>query len=573
MPTIQVNNRPVEAHEGETLLDTLRRHGVDVPTLCHLRDMSPTGACRLCVVELEGRPGLVPSCAFPVQDGLSVLTHSPRALRARRTIVELLLSNHPDDCLYCSRAGDCELQGLARDLGVRERRFGHRQGSGHIDASSPALLRDPAKCVLCGKCVRVCDEVQDVAAIDFMGRGAKAVVAPAFDEGLNVSSCIACGQCITACPTGALCERSHMDEVGAALADPDTIVVVQHAPAVSVSLGEALGLPAGVDAVGAMTAALRRLGFDRVFDTAWSADLTVMEEATELVQRLTEGAGPLPLLTSCSPGWIKHVEQRFPDFIPNLSSCKSPQQMLGALIKTVWAEREGIDPERIISVSIMPCTAKKFEAGRPEHGRDGLADVDAVLTTRELAKLITRHGLALDQLAPEEPDLPFGERSSAGRLFGASGGVMEAALRTGHFMVTGAELPALALEPLRGAAPRKELRVKVGALELGVAVVSGLAEASRLLEEVRAGRDDLHFIEVMTCPGGCVAGGGQPIGQDPERVRARMAALYAFDAEHGLRTAHANPAVTELYERSLEAPGSPRAHHLLHTRYHRREAV
>lgn len=572
MITIEVNGRSISAEKGETLLTALRRAAISVPTLCHIDGLTPTGACRMCVVEVEGQRGLVPSCAFPVAEGMKVRTHSPRALQARKTIIELLLANHPDDCLYCSRNGNCQLQNLAEELGVRQRRFAGDRTKHFVDASSPSIVRDPGKCILCGKCVRVCEEIQNVAAIDFIGRGSKAKIGTAFDEGLNVSSCINCGQCITACPTGALSEHSHVKEVLDALNDPDKVVVVQHAPAVSVTLGEEFGIPAGSDVIGLMTAALRRLGFDRVFDTGFTADLTIMEEGSELVHRLTNG-GRLPMLTSCSPGWIKFVETNYPDFIGNLSTCKSPQQMMGAVIKTYFAQREGLDPSRIFSVSIMPCTAKKFEAGRPEMGRDGLADVDAVLTTRELAGIIRMAGLNLSELQPDTADTPFGERTTAGKLFGATGGVMEAAIRSAHFLVTGRELGNLEVAAVRGMTGVKEARVKVDGLDLGVAVVSGLGNASKLLDQIRAGRNDLHFIEVMTCPGGCVNGGGQPIGAKAEAVRARMQALYTIDANEPVRTSHHNEAVQRLYAEFLGKPLGEKSHHLLHTHYAERGVV
>ncbi len=579
MLQIEVNHQRIEARPGEMLLTAMRRAGIHVPTLCCLEQLSPTGACRLCVVEVEGQRNLVPSCAFPVQEGLKVQTHSARAVRARKTIVELLLANHPDDCLYCVRNNNCQLQKLAAELGVRERRFRGAQRECHIDTSSASLVRDPAKCILCGKCVRVCEEIQGVAAIDFVARGSRARVSTAFDQGLNVSSCINCGQCIMVCPTGALREQSHVKPVLEALRHDDRFVVVQHAPAVSVSLAEEFGVRPGADVNGVLVAALRRLGFQRVFDTAFAADLTIMEEASELVQRVRRKlAGelpppPLPLLTSCSPGWIKYVEEFHPDFVPNLSTCKSPQQMLGALIKTWFAQREGLDPARIFSVAIMPCTAKKFECGRPELGRDGLADIDAVLTTRELARLIRLRGVDLARLAPESPDTPFGERSTAGKLFGATGGVMEAALRTAFRLLTGNELPSLKVKAVRGLEGVKEARIPVNGLELGVAVVSGLANAGRLLEQIRGGRRDLHFVEVMTCPGGCIAGGGQPIGGDPEAVRARMRALYQIDRDEPLRVSHGNESVRRLYDEFLDEPLSEKSHELLHTHYHRREVI
>jgi NADH-quinone oxidoreductase subunit G/NADP-reducing hydrogenase subunit HndD len=570
--TIEVNHRTVEAQPGEMLLDALKRAGIKVPTLCHMNELFPSGACRMCVVEVEGQRGLVPSCAFPVTAGMKVQTHSPRVLRARKTIVELLLSNHPDDCLFCVRSGSCQLQSLAEELGVRERRFTGAKNDDKMDLSSPSIVRDPAKCILCGRCVRVCEEIQGVSAIDFVGRGCHTKVTTAFDDGLNVSSCINCGQCIMVCPTGALREQSHLKLVADALSDPDMTVVVQHAPAVSVTVAEEFGLKPGIDMAGTLTAALRALGFDRVFDTSFSADLTIMEEASEFVHRVKTG-GRLPMMTSCSPGWIKFVEQFFPDFIENLSTCKSPQQMLGAVIKTHFAQRAGLDPSRIFSVAIMPCTAKKFEAGRPEMTQSGNPDIDAVLTTRELARLIRMRGIDLASLEPDSADTPFGERSSAGKLFGASGGVMEAAIRTAHWLITGREMDELKVQAVRGIKGVKEARLNIDGLEVGVAVVSGLANARRLLEQIRAGRNDLHFIEVMTCPGGCIAGGGQPYQTQPEQVRARMRALYKIDRDAVVRTSHANKEVQRLYDEFLGKPLGEKSHHLLHTHYAPREVV
>jgi NADP-reducing hydrogenase subunit HndD len=566
MPVIEVNGRPVEAQEGEFLLDALRRAGVRVPTLCNYEGLPPTGACRLCVVEVEGASSLVPSCSYPIVDGLKVKTHSARAVTARKTIVELLLSNHPDDCLYCPRHGTCQLQDLSEELGVRARRLPGKKRRLPRDISSPSIVRDPDKCILCGKCVRACQEVQTVSAIDFTGRGSNARIDTAFGEGMNLSSCINCGQCIMVCPTGALTERSNVDEVEAALLDPDLVVVAQLAPSISVSLAELFGREPGQDVEGCLNAMLRRMGFAKVFDTSFSADLTIMEEASELVQRLQKG-GSLPLMTSCSPGWVKFVETFYPEYLPNLSTCKSPQQMLGAVIKTHFAEKQEIDPKKIYSVSIMPCTAKKFEAGRSEMLEDNLADVDAVLTTREVAELIRRRGLRFCDMGPEPADMPFGQRSGAGKIFGASGGVMEAAIRSAYFMVTGKEMTDWKVEAVRGLEGIKEARVQVGDLELGVAVVSGLGNARKLMEQIAAGRDDLHFVEVMTCPGGCINGGGQPIDGQIEGVAARMKSLYAIDQGETVRTAHGNPAIQELYRTFLGEPLSERSHELLHTHY------
>jgi len=572
MITIEVNNQPIAAQEGETIYQALQRAGIRVPTLCHMEELPPTGACRICCVEVEGFRNLVPSCSYPVSEGMRIRTHSPRAIRARKTIIELLLSNHPDDCLYCERNGNCHLSHLAAEYGIRQRRYGGQKDGHNLDLSNPAIVRDPEKCILCGKCVRVCEEIQSVAAIDFVGRGSQTRVGCAFNQGLNVSSCINCGQCIMVCPTGALREHSHLKRVTEALQDPKKYVVVQHAPAISVTLAEEFGMNPGQDVAGTMTAALRRLGFDRVFDTAFAADLTIMEEASELVHRIRSG-GPLPLMTSCSPGWIKFVEQFYPDFIPHLSSCKSPQQMLGAVVKHIYAAEQGLAAEDVFSVSIMPCTAKKFEAQRPELGLNNIPDVDAVLTTREVGRLIRQFGLDLTSLSPEAPDVPFGSRSTAGKMFGATGGVMEAALRTAHYFLTGREMENLKVKAVRGLNGIKEARLTIDGVEIGVAVANGLANARQLLEQIRRGRRDLHFIEVMTCPGGCINGGGQPHTADSAALAARLQALYHIDQSEPLRTSHRNEAVRELYDRHLEYPLSEKSHHLLHTHYTYREVL
>ncbi|BDU73228.1 NADH-dependent [FeFe] hydrogenase, group A6 [Mesoterricola silvestris] len=572
MLAIVANGQNLEAKKGDTILQALKRGGIHVPTLCHMEGLLPSGTCRMCVVEVEGTPGLVPACSFPAADGMRIRTSTPTVLKTRKAIVELLLSNHPDDCLYCARNGKCDLSDLAREHGIRNRVFRGLRKRKEKDISSPSIVRDPEKCILCGKCVRVCEEVQGVSAIDFINRGSKAFVGTAFDEGLNVSCCINCGQCILVCPTAALTERSYVDEVMRVLADPGKTVVVQHAPAVSVSIAEEFGFKPGTDIDGQMVAALRRVGFHRVFDTSFTADLTIMEEGSELIQRITQG-GPLPMFTSCSPGWIKFVEQFYPELLPHVSTCKSPQQMMGAVIKSFFAKRENLDPKDIVSVSIMPCTAKKFECSRPEMGRDYVPDVDYVLTTRELAELFRLKGIDPGTLTPEGADTPFGERSSAGKLFGASGGVMEAAVRSAYFLLTGEEMKEYRIQDLRGMKGSKELRVKVGDLEVGAAVVSSLGEARKLMDEIKAGRSDLHFVEVMTCPGGCINGGGQPLKADPESVKARMAALYTIDRNDTLRVSHRNSQVQRLYTEFLGKPLGHLSHELLHTTYQKREVL
>jgi NADH-quinone oxidoreductase subunit G/NADP-reducing hydrogenase subunit HndD len=571
MIEMQVDGRTIEAREGETILSALKRVGIHVPTLCYLEGLLPYGSCRTCVVEQEGSGTLLPSCSYPVAQGLRVLTRSPKVLNARKLIVELLLSNHPDGCLYCVRNSNCELRRLAETMGIRQHSLHGRKNHYDRDVAGP-IIRDLNKCILCGRCVHICDEIQGVSCIGFIGRGSGKYIGTTFNQSLNVSTCVNCGQCIVHCPTGALTERSNVDEVISALADPDKIVIVQHAPAVSVSLAEEFGVPAGQNVDGKMVAALRLIGFKKVFDTSFSADLTIMEEASELAYRITNG-GVLPMFTSCSPGWIKFVEQFYHDMIPNLSTCKSPQQMMGAIIKSYFAEREKIDPAKIVSVSIMPCTAKKFEHDRPEMGSRHIHDVDYVLTTRELGRLLKTFGIELMSLEPQTADYPFSEHSTAGKIFGASGGVMEAALRTAHFLVTGEEIAKLDILPVRGMAGIKEVRMKIGDLEIGAAVVSGLLNARKVLDEINAGRNDLQFIEVMTCPGGCINGGGQPLGLDPEAAKVRMQTLYKIDENAALRVSHKNPFVQRLYEEYLGKPLGEKSHHLLHTHYSARDVL
>ncbi len=569
---IEVNNNKIKAKKGETILSALQRNGMSVPTLCWIKDLFPTGACRMCVVEVEGAKNLITACSYPVYDGMKIKTHSNRVIKSRKIIIELLLSNHPDDCLYCARNKSCELQSLAEELNIRERKNSGNKNNYHLDLSSVSLIRDTAKCILCGRCVRVCEEIEGVSAIDFISRGNKTIVGTAYEEGLNISSCVNCGQCIMVCPTGALYEKPHYEEIQLNLNNPNKTVIVQYAPAISVSLAEEFGMKTGTNVIGLMNSALRKIGFDIVFDTSFSADLTIMEESAELIQRIGDG-GKLPMITSCCPAWIKYAEQFQTDFLENLSTCKSPQQMMGAMIKSFYAETENLKPEDIFSVSIMPCTAKKFEQQRDEMTQKGIADVDAVLTTRELAKLIRLFNIDMDNLEPELADSPLGTRSSAGKLFGTSGGVMEAALRTSYTKITGKEMKKFKIPEVRGHAGRKEAHLKIGAINLGVAVVSGLKEAETLLQEIREGRDDIHFIEVMACPGGCIAGGGQPINSKPKAIKTRMKSLYKIDETESIKVSHRNPSIIEIYQQYLGKPLSAKSHKLLHTTYIKRDNI
>lgn len=570
---IEVNGAQVEAQSGETVLDTLKRSGIKVPTLCHMKNFLPTGTCRICVVEDKVSGKLVPSCSFPVQQGMKILTHSSRVIESRKMIVELLLSNHPDDCLYCVRSKNCELQSLAKEHHVVERRIRGQKNEHKMDHSGKSIVRDPDKCILCGRCVRICEETMGVSAIDFINRGSKTVIGTTFNRGLNTSSCVNCGQCIMVCPTGALSEKINISEVQAALQDPNRVVMAQYAPSITVSLAEEFGLPAGTDMNGVLNAALRRIGFKHVFDTSFSADLTIMEEASELIHRVVNG-GTLPMITSCCPAWVKYAETFAPEFLPNLSSCKSPQQMMGAIIKSYFADMINTEPKNIYSVSIMPCTAKKFECDRGSMVRNGVSDVDAVLTTREIIELIKWYGIDLNTIRPEIADSPLGLRSSAGKAFGASGGVMQAALRTGYKMLTGKELTQYKINEVWGMEGRKEARIKINdELELGVAVVSGLANAQKLLDEIKNGRKDIHFIEVMTCPGGCIAGGGQRIGTAINEIQMRVDALDEIDEKESLKVSHRNPEIIELYEKFLGEPLGHKSHELLHTHYEQRNTL
>ncbi len=562
----------MEAKKGETVLNVLNDNGIQVPTLCHIKSMFPTGSCRMCVVEDIISDKLITSCSAVAEDGMKILTHSPRVTEARKVIVELLLSNHPDDCLYCVRNGNCELQGLAEELCVTERRIQGRKNKLPIDNSSVSIMRDPEKCILCGRCVRVCEEVMGVACIDFSKRGSRTVVSTAFDKGMNTSSCVNCGQCIMVCPTGALTEQNHFTGIREALTDPSKTVVVQYAPAISVSIAEEFGMEPGIDIAGIMNAALRKIGFDYVFDTSFAADLTIMEESNELIKRINENRN-LPLITSCCPAWVKYAEEFVPELLPNISTCKSPQQMAGAIIKSYFAKQKNISKEDIYSVSIMPCTAKKFEAQREEMTNKGISDVDAVLTTREFVKFVKLFGINMHEIESETADSPLGIRTTAGKIFGASGGVAEAAIRTAYYMLTGDELVQFKIPELRGFKGQKETRLKIGDLEIGVAVVNGLANAKKLLDEIKAGRDDIHFIEIMACPGGCVGGGGQPVNMDEKAVKERIKSLYRIDDTESIKVSHKNPDVIILYNEFLGKPLGKKSHELLHTGFKKREVI
>ena len=568
---LKIDGIEVEAPKGCTILEAARLAHIEIPTLCFLKEINEIGACRICVVELKNGK-IVTSCVYPAEDGMEVYTKSPRILDYRKKTIQLLLSNHNRSCLSCVRSGNCELQTLAKELGVDDEAFydGVKTPS-EIDDSAPHMVRDNSKCILCRRCTAVCELNQGVGVIGANERGFNTYIGSAFNMGLGETSCISCGQCIAVCPTGALYEKDYTDDVFAAIADPDKYVVVQTAPAVRAGLGEEFGLPIGTDVEGKMAAALRRLGFDKVFDTDFSADLTIMEEAHEFLDRVKNG-GKLPLITSCSPGWIKYCEYYFPGMLDNLSSCKSPQQMFGAVTKSYFAEKMGIPKEKIVCVSVMPCTAKKFEINRPDQDANGVPDVDISITTRELARMIKKARIDFLNLPDEGFDDPLGESTGAGVIFGATGGVMEAALRTAVETLTGEELKNLDFTDVRGTKGIKEATYNVAGMDVKVAVCSGTANAHELLTKVQNGEADYHFIEIMACPGGCVNGGGQP--QQPAYVRntvdiraLRASALYKNDEAKTIRKSHENPAIKKLYDEYLGEPGSEKAHHLLHTTY------
>ncbi|MBQ3222193.1 MAG: iron hydrogenase small subunit [Clostridia bacterium] len=575
MINLTIDGIPVSVPAGTSVLEAAKAAGVTIPTLCYMKDLNEIGACRLCLVEGGGR-GLQAACVLPAAEGMNIKTNTPAIRAARKTNLQLLLSNHEKKCLSCVRSTNCEFQKLCQEYGVDdEDLFEGTMTDGFVDMVNPSIIRNNKKCVLCRRCVAVCSKVQNVGVIGPVNRGFKTQIAPAWGLNLADTACINCGQCINVCPTGALTEKDDTQEVWDAIADPNKYVVVQPAPAVRAALGEEFGMPIGTACTGKMAAALRRLGFDKVFDTDFAADLTIMEEATELVTRVKEG-GVLPMITSCSPGWIKFCETYYPDFIPNLSSCKSPHEMEGAVIKSYFAEKNGIDPKNIVVVSVMPCTAKKFEAKRPELGHDGMADVDIVITTRELARMIRTAGINFTKLPDEDFDEMLGESTGAAVIFGVTGGVMEAALRTAYEVITGEKLPKLDFEDVRGFEGVKEASYNLAGLDVKVAIAHSTGAAAKLLDAVKAGEKSYTFIEVMGCPGGCINGGGQPIVSPTERedidVKAlRAKALYSEDAGKSVRKSHESLAIQKLYDEYFGQPNSHKAHELLHTHYTKRE--
>jgi len=566
MINLTIDNQKVAVEPGTSILEAATKVGARIPTLCYYKDLNIIGACRICMVEVQGAKTYIPACVAPVAEGMVVNTATPALIKARKLVLELILSDHPQECLTCARNQNCELQKLAEEFGISEVRFDGAKTEYPIDDSSPSIIRDPRKCVLCRRCMSVCTNVQTVQALCAENRGFDTLIAPAFNEKLADMECVACGQCSLVCPTGAIVERDDTAKVWAALADPKKHVVVQTAPATRVQLGEALGAEPGDIFTGQMVSGLRRLGFDKVFDTDFTADLTILEEGNELLQRVTTG-GTLPMITSCSPGWIKFCEHFYPDLLAHLSTCKSPQQMFGALAKTYYPKKAGIDPADIYSVSIMPCTAKKYECTRPEMFSSGYQDVDVVLSTRELGRMFKQAGLDAANLPEEDYDEPLGISTGAAAIFGASGGVMEAAVRTVYEVVTGKTLENINFEICRGLTGVKEATVQVGDLPVKVAITNGLGNARKVLDKIRAGEADYHFIEVMCCPGGCIGGGGSPIPTNTEIRQKRIDAIYTEDERMVLRKSHENPAVTKLYEEFLEKPLGHKSHELLHTKY------
>ncbi len=590
MVNITIDNIPVQVPEGTTILEAAKKIGIRIPTLCYHDDLCIAGNCRVCVVEIKGRPRLEASCAMPVEEGMEIFTHSPKARNARKIVVELLLSEHKEECTKCFKNGNCELQDLAAEYFNEEYEYLDlvEDKNYKIDKSSFSLQYDPSKCVRCQRCVRTCAEIQGVNAISPAYKGKDMMITTFMEKNFAEVVCTNCGQCVVHCPTGALTEKKYFDEIWKAIEDPDKFVIVNTAPSVRVALGEPFGLEPGTIVTGQMAAALRRLGFDAVLDTNFAADLTIVEEAHELVYRLKkkflekDDSVKIPMITSCSPGWVKFIEHMYPHLLGHLSTCKSPQQMFGALAKTYYAQKRGLDPEKIVTVAIMPCTAKKYEANRPEMRDSGYQDIDAGLTTRELAVMIKQAGIDFRSLPEEDFDSYMGESSGAGVIFGATGGVMEAALRTAYEVITGREVPfkRLNITPVRGLKGVKEATIKLEnckpeyafleGIELRVAVAHGLTNARRVLEQLDKGESPYHFIEIMACPGGCIGGGGQPIPTNDEIRQKRIEAIYREDEGKPIRKSHENPEIIQLYEEFLKEPLGELSHKLLHTHYTKR---
>jgi NADH-quinone oxidoreductase subunit G len=576
--TVTINNKEIQVEEGTTILEAAKLLNIKIPTLCHLnlhdtKMVNQTASCRVCMVEIQGRRNLAPSCATPVFNGMVVKTNSQRAIQARRTVVELLLSDHPKDCLVCEKNTNCELQSLAADLEVREITYKGEMSTYPIDNSSSSIIRNLDKCILCRRCETMCSKVQTVNVLSAVDRGFQTVVSPAFGLPMIETSCTFCGQCVAVCPTGALTEVNNIPKVWKALNNDKKVVVVQTAPAVRAALGEEFGLEPGTNVTGKMVAALRALGFHMVFDTDFAADLTIMEEASEFIHRLQNG-GKLPILTSCCPGWVKFFEHQFSDLLDIPSTCKSPQEMFGAIAKTYMAEKMNIDPKNMVVVSVMPCLAKKYEAARPEMGRDGMQDVDIVITTRELAKMLKEAGIDFNSLKDEAFDRPLGESTGAGVIFGTTGGVIEAALRTAYEWLTKEPLENVDFEGVRGLAGIKEATVNIAGTDVKIAVAHGLGNARRLLEDIRDGKATYHAIEIMACPGGCIGGGGQPyLHGNTEKLKKRAEAIYSDDRNNIRRKSHENPEVIKLYEEFLGEPNGEKAHELLHTHYVKRQKM
>ena len=569
---LTIDDKEVEVKKGTTVLEAARQAEVDIPTLCFLKDINEVGDCRMCIVEIEGRRGFVPSCVQKAEEGMIVHTNTPNVVDARRVILELIISNHKVECLTCTRSGNCELQDLAKKFNIRDIDFEGEIIEHEIDDVSPSIVRDFSKCVLCRRCVATCKNVQKIGAIDCVNRGFESCVSTVGNKSINDVNCTFCGQCIQSCPTGALHEKETIDEVWDKLKDPEAYVVVQTAPAVRAALGEEFGMDIGTNATGKMVTALKRLGFDKVFDTNTGADFTIMEEANEFIERFSNKDAVLPMITSCSPGWVRYIEMNYPELLPHLSTCKSPHQMFGALIKTYFAEKEGIDPSKIYVVSVMPCIAKKFERTREEMENEGLSDVDNVITTRELARMIKQANIEFTKLEETEFDSPMGEATGAAAIFGTTGGVMEAALRTAQDTLTGKDLDKIDFESVRGGEGIKKAKIKIADTEIKVVAASGLANAQKILEEIKSGKADYQFVEIMACPGGCVMGGGQPIKNSKIRaevdVRAlRANCLYSIDEQSTIRKSHENPVIKKIYKEFLKKPGSEISHKLLHTHY------